>query len=32
VRSALDPMWKDGADVAAVLDEVCTAAQPLLEA
>ncbi|GGK81315.1 ABC transporter substrate-binding protein [Mangrovihabitans endophyticus] len=30
VRSALDPMWKPGADVPAVLTGVCTAIQPLL--
>ena len=32
VRSALDPMWTEAADVPGVLEEVCTAAQPLLEA
>lgn len=31
VRSALDPLWTEGADVVGVLDEVCTAAQPLLD-
>jgi multiple sugar transport system substrate-binding protein len=30
VRSALDPMWKPGADVPGVLNAVCTAIQPLL--
>jgi multiple sugar transport system substrate-binding protein len=30
VRSALDPLWKPGADVAAVLGGVCTAINPLL--
>ncbi|MBG0564955.1 ABC transporter substrate-binding protein [Actinoplanes aureus] len=30
VRSALDPMWKPGADVPGVLRGVCTAIQPLL--
>jgi multiple sugar transport system substrate-binding protein len=30
VRSALDPMWKPGADVPTVLKGVCTAIQPLL--
>ncbi|MGO1259260.1 MAG: sugar ABC transporter substrate-binding protein, partial [Brachybacterium sp.] len=31
IRSALDPLWTEGADVAGVLGEVCTAAQPLLD-
>lgn len=30
VRSALDPLWKPDADVAAVLGGVCTAIDPLL--
>lgn len=30
VRSALDPLWKPDADVPAVLNQVCTAVQPLL--
>ena len=30
VRSALDPMWKPGADVKSVLTGVCTAINPLL--
>jgi multiple sugar transport system substrate-binding protein len=30
VRSALDPMWKPGADVPGVLTSVCAAIQPLL--
>lgn len=31
VRSALDPLWTAEADIPAVLEDVCTAAQPLLE-
>ena len=31
VRSAMDPLWTEGADIPGVLDEVCTAIQPLLE-
>jgi multiple sugar transport system substrate-binding protein len=30
VRAGLDPLWKDGADVKTVLNNVCTAIQPLL--
>ncbi|GAA2524964.1 ABC transporter substrate-binding protein [Winogradskya humida] len=30
VRAALDPMWRPGADVPAVLSGVCAAIQPLL--
>jgi multiple sugar transport system substrate-binding protein len=30
VRSALDPLWQPGADVKAVLADVCSKAQPLL--
>lgn len=30
VRSALDPLWKPGADVKSVLGGVCTAINPLL--
>ncbi|WP_127504088.1 ABC transporter substrate-binding protein [Actinoplanes solisilvae] len=30
VRSALDPLWKPGADVATVLKGVCTSISPLL--
>ncbi|MGY5764201.1 ABC transporter substrate-binding protein [Brachybacterium sp. DNPG3] len=32
IRSALDPLWTADADIPGVLDEVCTVAQPLLEA
>lgn len=31
VRSALDPLWKPGADVKKVLDGVCAAIDPLLD-
>lgn len=31
VRSALDPLWTADADVPAVLEDVCAAAQPLLD-
>lgn len=31
VRSAMDPMWAAGADIAEALGEVCAAAQPLLD-
>lgn len=31
VRSAMDPLWTEGADVPEVLGEVCTSIQPLLE-
>ncbi|GAA0243336.1 sugar ABC transporter substrate-binding protein [Cryptosporangium japonicum] len=31
VRSALDPLWKPGADVRAVLGSVCAAIAPLLK-
>ncbi|WP_051570790.1 ABC transporter substrate-binding protein [Cryptosporangium arvum] len=31
VRSALDPLWKPGADVPAVLGSVCAAIAPLLK-
>ncbi len=32
VRSALDPLWRPGADVRAVLDDVCAKIRPILEA
>ncbi|MFD0662452.1 extracellular solute-binding protein [Thermocatellispora tengchongensis] len=32
VRTALDPLWKPGADVKAVLDGVCAKIQPMLGA
>ncbi|PWK87010.1 carbohydrate ABC transporter substrate-binding protein (CUT1 family) [Lentzea atacamensis] len=31
IRAALDPLWKPGANVSAVLDDVCTKIKPLLE-
>jgi multiple sugar transport system substrate-binding protein len=30
VRSALDPLWRPGADVQAVLTDVCAKINPLL--
>lgn len=32
VRSALDPLWRPGADVRGVLDDVCAKIRPILEA
>lgn len=31
IRSAMDPLWSEDADVAAAVGEVCAAAQPLLD-